>query len=87
MSSEAYKRRKASGELADKKPRLAPHECDISNEADRLVDLAETDDRLEYLLKCSPRLTPAESAELELHHHAVHTILQYAAEQEVSEQK
>jgi hypothetical protein len=87
MSLEAYKQRKASGELPHKKARLEQHECDIENEADRLVNMAETDDRLEYLLKCSPRLTSAESAELELHHHAVHTILQYAAEQEGNEQR
>jgi hypothetical protein len=57
-------------------------ECDIEEEAERLVDMACTDDRLEYLLKRFPRLTMLESAELSLHHQTVHTLLHYSAEQE-----
>jgi hypothetical protein len=81
-------------DLKPRSPYLTPlvkndeeDKCNIEDEADRLVDMAETDDRLEYLLQHFPRLTLSERAELDLHHHTVHTLLQYAGEQEGRERK
>jgi hypothetical protein len=86
LSPAQYTRRRNAQDIAPKKSTVMT-QYNMENYlklAERLADMAQTDDRLEYLIKSysGPGLTPSETAELEMHVGFALTVLEYAAEPE-----